>query len=449
MSLTLGIKHKVDSDPHKFLILCKHCLGGLARSYECPTFHTRERWQTYGNAKYLRPKFYEMKFLTTFTLGLIILTSCNQPKSNKNAFILKGKVDGPNTEYVVLSYVDSSNVYVTDTLTVENNSFFKKGSLIHPQLVSLTSNLTGNYMEDPNRIRFFLEPNEMEITLMEDQFHDALITGSKSQIENEYLAKKIKPYYKKLKVKSAEREKLSEANNEEEIKKSTMESRKLLDEIKNIQLKYASNNPQSYISAEVINFHSWELPIDSLKMLYAGLDSNIKESIYGLGIQEEIKSYKVIPIVDSGDIAPGFSLENSDGNVLSLNQFKRKTVLLDFGAAWCVPYKQEIPEVKRIFDKYHSNGQEIIGVSYDTDKISWKENIKNEKLDWHHIYEGSNSFRKEGSINVSYQVQPIPAYILIDENGIIIDRYRGADKNDKSLKDLEAKLEKLLSSNSL
>lgn len=373
----------------------------------------------------------KIKGLTTFTLALIILTSCKQPKSNSNAFTLKGTVEGPNTEYVVLSYVDSSNVYVTDTITVENKSFFKKGYLIHTHLVSLTSNLTGEYMEDPNRLQFFLEPNKIEVTLKEGQFSDALITGSKSQIENEHLAKEIKPYYEKLKLKETERE----------------EARKLFAEVKNIQLKYAINNPHSYVSAEMINFYSDKLPIDSLKMLYAGLDPIIKESLYGLDIQESIESF--IPIVDSGDVAPGFSSENSDGNVLSLNQFKGKTVLLDFGAAWCVPCKKEIPEVKRIFDKYHSKGLEIIGISCDKDKTSWKENIKNEKLNWHHIYVGLDNMRENGSINLLYRVHAIPAYILIDENGIIIDRYRGADKNDKSLNDLEEKLETLLSSNSL
>jgi len=373
----------------------------------------------------------KIKSLITFILVLIILTSCNQPKSNNKAFTLKGTVEGPNTEYVVLSYLDSSNVYVHDTLTVENKSFFKRGSLIHTQLVSLTSNLTGGYMEDPNRLLFFLEPNEMEITVKEGQFSDALITGSKSQIENEHLAKEIKPYYEKLKLKETGRE----------------EARKLLAEVKNIQLKYAIDNPQSYVSAEVINSHSGELPIDSLKMFYAGLDPILKESLYGLEIQESIEFF--IPIVDSGDVAPGFSSENSDGNVLSLNQFKGKTVLLDFGAGWCVPCKKEIPEVKRIFDKYHSKGLEIIGISFDKDKTSWKENIKDEKLNWHHIYVGLDNIREKGSINSLYRVKPIPAYILIDENGIIIDRYSGADKNNKSLKDLEAKLESLLSSNTL
>lgn len=375
----------------------------------------------------------KIKSLITVTLGVIILLSCNQPKTNSKAFTVKGTIDGSNTEYVVLNYIDSSDVYISDTLMVEDNSFVIQGLLAHPQLAALTSNLTGVYMEDPNRLRFFLEPNEMEIDLKEDQFPDALVTGSESQIEYKHLAKNIKPYYEKLKLKETGWEK----------------AQKLLAEVKNIQLKYAIDNPHSYVSAEMINFHSEQMPIDSLKMLYAGLDPIIKESFYGLDIQETIESYIVIPFVDSGDVAPGFSSENNDGNILSLNQFKGKTVLLDFGAAWCVPCKKEIPEVKRIFDKYHSKGLEIIGISFDNDKTSWKENIKDEKLNWHHIYVGSDNIREKGSINSLYRVKPIPAYILIDENGIIVDRYRGADRKDKSLKDLEAKLETLLSSNLL
>ncbi len=375
----------------------------------------------------------KIKSLITVTLGVIILLSCNQSKTNSNDFTVKGTIDGSNTEYVVLKYTDSSDVYASDTLMVKDNSFIIQGSITHPQLVSLTSNLTGVFMEDPNRLRFFLEPKEMEINIKEDQFPDALITGSKSQNEYEYLAKEIKPYYEKLKL--------------EEI--GSKKAEQLLAEVKNIELNYANNNPNSYLSAQLIDFHRRGLPIDSLKMFYAGLDPIIKESSYGLDIQETIESYIVTPFVDSGDVAPGFSSENNDGNILSLNQFKGKTVLLDFGAGWCVPCKKEIPEVKRIFDKYHSKGLEIIGVSLDEDKTSWKENIKNENLNWHHIYVGTDKFREPESINVVYGVQAIPAYFLINENGIMIDRYRGADKNDKSLKDLEAKLETLLSSNSL
>ena len=409
-------------------------------------------WQTFGKPKQLLTKFYEMKIKSFLinTLGLIILTSCHQPKSHDKAFSLKGKIDGSNTEFVVLSYLDSSNVYVSDTLPVENQSFSKEGYLMNTQMVSLTSNLTGRYMEDPNSLMFFLEPNKVDLTLKEGEFSKAKIIGSKTEIENTALNKATKPFYEKIQNLSDERQKLIDKNkhifnenSETKIKRLTIKWQKLLDDIKNVRIQYAIDNPKSYVSADVINFYRKTLPTDSLKMLYSKLDPIIKESSYGQKIQEQIKLH----IVNSGDTAPNFSQEDIDGNILRLNQFKGKTVLLDFGAAWCVPCKKEIPEVKRIYDEYHKKGLEIIGISFDKDKTSWEENIKNEKLNWFHIYEGISNVGKEGSISKSYYVQPIPAYILIDKKGIIIDRYRGADKEDKSLYDLEKKLITLLSSN--
>lgn len=43
-----------------------------------------------------------------------------------------------------------------------------------------------------------------------------------------------------------------------------------------------------------------------------------------------------------------------------------------------------------------------------------------------------------------YAVRPIPAYILIDEKGVIIGRNSAADTEEKSLHDLEEKLKNIM-----
>ena len=390
----------------------------------------------------------KVKSLIIFILGLIIFNSCNQPKSNSKTFVLKGTVEGTNTKYLILHYNDSSDVGKSDTIKLHNNTFFKEGYLNNTQEAAITSNLTGEYL-DANGLLFFLEPTTIHLALEENKFAEAKINGSKTQIEYVNVNNKTKPFYDKIEVIQLKRLKLinkkytGNKNLEEEINNYTLEWQKILDEIKNVHLQYAFDNPKSYLSAYLINHYRRTLPTDSLSILYSNLNPVIQESSLGLSIQEQIKLH----IVNSGDVAPNFSQEDIDGNDLSLTQFKGKTVLLDFGAAWCVPCKKEIPEVKKIYDEYHTKGLEIIGISFDKDEISWKENVKNEKLAWHHIFEGMGNVGKEGSINKLYYVQPIPAYILINEKGIIIDRYRGADKDDKSLNDLEEKLNTLLTSN--
>jgi peroxiredoxin len=380
-------------------------------------------------------------------LSLIIFASCGQDQSNSKAFTLKGKISGSDSKYIYLGYHDSSNVYVLDTLQIVNQSFHKNGYVNNTQMVTLFSDLAGRTAEDPNMIKFFLEPNTIELTLIEGEFDKAKIIGSKTQIEYENLDKTIKPFDEKIELIRTKIQKLNEKENESnngdseyEIEKLTNEWQKILDAIKNVRIQYAINNPQSYLSAYLIKIYKESVSNDSLKILYNKLEPVLKESYYGV----KIKAQMELRIVNSGDLAPSFTRKDINGKELSLNQFLGTTVLLDFGAAWCLPCVKNHPELKRIYNEYHPKGLEIIGISFDKDQQIWKDNVQNEELNWHHVYEGFLKDQDKGSISKMYYVQPVPAYILINEKGIIIDRYSNADKANKSLKDLEEKLKTLL-----
>jgi peroxiredoxin len=389
----------------------------------------------------------KITFHIVLVLSLFIFASCGQDQSNGKAFTLEGIISGSESKYIYLGYHDSSNVYVVDTLQIVNQSFSKKGYLNNTQMVTLFSDLSSRSVNDPNMIKLFLEPNTIELSLIEGKFDKAKIIGSKTQIEYENLDNTIKPFDEKIELIRIKIQKLNEEENESnngdsesEIEKLTNEWQKILDEIKTIRLQYAINNPESYLSAYIINRDKKLVSNDSLTMLYNKLEPVIKKSSYGV----KIKAQMELRIVNSGDLAPSFTRKDINGKELSLNQFLGKTVLLDFGAAWCLPCVKNHPELKRIYNEYHPKGLEIIGVSFDKDEQIWKENVQKEKLNWHHVYEGFHKDQEKGSISKMYYVQPVPAYILIDEKGIIIDRYSNADKANKSLKDLEEKLKTLL-----
>ncbi len=50
----------------------------------------------------------------------------------------------------------------------------------------------------------------------------------------------------------------------------------------------------------------------------------------------------------------------------SLKALRGKVVVLDFWATWCGPCRMSIPALNKIYQKYHSKGLEVIGVSEDT-----------------------------------------------------------------------------------
>jgi len=65
---------------------------------------------------------------------------------------------------------------------------------------------------------------------------------------------------------------------------------------------------------------------------------------------------------------PDFSVTSLTGENISLSKLKGKVVLIDFWATWCGPCRQEMPAVKKIWDKHKNNNFIIIGISLDMDR---------------------------------------------------------------------------------
>lgn len=66
-----------------------------------------------------------------------------------------------------------------------------------------------------------------------------------------------------------------------------------------------------------------------------------------------------------GALAPDFSLADLSDQPVSLSSFRGKVILLDFWATWCVPCREETPQLVGLQNKYGGQGLQIIGVSMD------------------------------------------------------------------------------------
>ena len=64
--------------------------------------------------------------------------------------------------------------------------------------------------------------------------------------------------------------------------------------------------------------------------------------------------------------AAGFSLEDTQGKMHRLEDYRGKWVLVNFWATWCPPCLSEIPELSSLHDAHKGNDLVVIGIAIDS-----------------------------------------------------------------------------------
>jgi peroxiredoxin len=64
--------------------------------------------------------------------------------------------------------------------------------------------------------------------------------------------------------------------------------------------------------------------------------------------------------------AADFTVPGLTGQPLRLNDFKGNVVHLNFWATWCLPCKEEMPSMERLYRRYKDKGFTIVALSIDS-----------------------------------------------------------------------------------
>jgi len=111
-----------------------------------------------------------------------------------------------------------------------------------------------------------------------------------------------------------------------------------------------------------------------------------------------------------------FTSTDLDGNAVGLDQYAGKVLILDFWATWCGPCVGEMPNVIDAYNKHHSEGLEVLGISLDSDKSVLLKFIKEKNVPYRQSYDGKGW---NSSIPQLYKVHAIPFMLLIGKDGRI------------------------------
>lgn len=200
----------------------------------------------------------------------------------------------------------------------------------------------------------------------------------------------------------------------------------------NAILKFAQGNTESLAAFYAINLLNPSEHEDEVIAYSDKIKSSFNENE---AVTEFLKRASGLKALQVGQSAPAFTIDGISGKPIKLSDFKGKYVLLDFWASWCMPCRQENPNLVRAYHQYKGKNFTILGISLDKDIAAWKQAIDADKLEWAHASELQDF---QGATVRLYQIEAIPSSFLIDPNGkIIAKNLRGEELDaflDKTLR---------------
>lgn len=116
-----------------------------------------------------------------------------------------------------------------------------------------------------------------------------------------------------------------------------------------------------------------------------------------------------------GQPAPDFTLDTLDGNQVMLSGLKGKAILINFWASWCVPCREETPELVNAYNTHHAEGLVILGINMTS--IDIVSDAKSFVAEFQIPY--PVPLDRDGKVAGLYRVSGIPTSFFINRQGTI------------------------------
>lgn len=193
---------------------------------------------------------------------------------------------------------------------------------------------------------------------------------------------------------------------------------------------YEKSDEAPDVLLQLASIHEYNADDEEARKYYSQLAQDHPETSAGKKASGALRRFDLV--------GKSFELKGAGlkGEVVSTAKFSGKTVLVVFWASWAEPVKRDLPELIKTYNKYHSQGFEVVGVNLDAEKQSAVDFLAENAIPWVQIHEAGGM---EGRLANEYGIISVPTMFLIDDKGKV------ASRNIRAAADLDRQLAKMIS----
>jgi peroxiredoxin len=126
-----------------------------------------------------------------------------------------------------------------------------------------------------------------------------------------------------------------------------------------------------------------------------------------------------VPAIAPLSAAPDFTLHTMNGPNMRLQEQRGRVVMVNFWATWCGPCRQEMPQLNRLYEKYHAAGFVLLGVNVDDDQRKAAEVAGKLGVTFPVLLDTDKIVSK------LYDLSTMPSTVIIDRDGKVRYVHRG------------------------
>jgi thiol-disulfide isomerase/thioredoxin len=161
--------------------------------------------------------------------------------------------------------------------------------------------------------------------------------------------------------------------------------------------------------------------LPAAKVAYVGIEGiteeNLKYASEAAVKRAREKGIEVLPLPEVGKPYE-FSLTTIKGKTIESRELRGKVVLIDCWASWCGPCLREMPEMKRVYQKWHDKGLEVIGLSLDKDPKAATAAALKHALSWPLAVVPAGEEARELWTQAA-RIESIPRFLVVDTKGVL------------------------------